>query len=286
MAFSLSFPTFNQVAKGQHKHGKKGATVRASRWNRHHKDGGCTRFKNALRKYGRDAFEWYILDRLPSSDVNAEEIRLISPEGYNTKSPNGYNLDKGGAGLFKSSRGTKARWATPGFKEKMSIIHKEVSSRPEVKASRSKGIKAAWARDEYRTKTIKSMEVAQNRPDVKARVGAASKKTWNNMAYKVKMSSIRKDTWMREGYTDKMSTAQKKRFTNVEYKEKHSMYMKSMRNSESVKQKRRATILKKREAVLNACTSAIERKKKLRQYHKTDQQAQRVLCKKCVSSMD
>jgi len=58
-------------------------------------------FKQALRKYGTDNFKWEILeDCFSKEECCKREIFYISK--YNTISPNGYNLTKGGNGGVQS----------------------------------------------------------------------------------------------------------------------------------------------------------------------------------------
>jgi group I intron endonuclease len=58
-------------------------------------------FKSAIRKYGIDSFEWEILENCSSiEDCCDKEIYYINE--YNTISPNGYNLTKGGNGGIQS----------------------------------------------------------------------------------------------------------------------------------------------------------------------------------------
>lgn len=54
-------------------------------------------FHKAIRKYGSQSFEWFIVDIADSLDIlNEKEIYWISY--FNTKIPNGYNITDGGDG--------------------------------------------------------------------------------------------------------------------------------------------------------------------------------------------
>lgn len=54
-------------------------------------------FPRALRKYGRDAFDFSVIDRAETKDeLNEKEIYWIAH--YGSMHPNGYNLTKGGEG--------------------------------------------------------------------------------------------------------------------------------------------------------------------------------------------
>lgn len=63
-------------------------------------------FKQALRKYGIDNFEWDILEQCSSKEECCiKEIYYINQ--YNTISPNGYNLTEGGNGGIQSEETRK-----------------------------------------------------------------------------------------------------------------------------------------------------------------------------------
>jgi hypothetical protein len=55
---------------------------------------GCTAFYNAIRIYGPDDIEWEILIKCDIDELDYYELLMI--ETYDTLSPNGYNLIKGG----------------------------------------------------------------------------------------------------------------------------------------------------------------------------------------------
>lgn len=61
----------------------------------------CYAFHSALVKYGRDAFEWTVIDTSDNmDDLNILEVLYI--EHYNSLSPNGYNLRTGGESSIPS----------------------------------------------------------------------------------------------------------------------------------------------------------------------------------------
>ena len=76
---------------GQHKHIKEEVTLDKS----YH--GSGTIFKNALEKYGEENFTYELIDSAESpEELNEKEIYWIN--FYNSLTPNGYNLTKGGLG--------------------------------------------------------------------------------------------------------------------------------------------------------------------------------------------
>jgi group I intron endonuclease len=92
-------------------------------------------FKQALRKYGIDNFQWEVLEECSTKkECFEKEIFYISK--YNTISPNGYNLTKGGNGGLQSeetklkiSESVKKYWNT--HKDKNSLINASKENRKE-----------------------------------------------------------------------------------------------------------------------------------------------------------
>lgn len=98
-------------------------------------------FKQAIRKYGIDNFNWEILERCSSIEECCEkEIYFINK--YNTISPNGYNLTKGGNGGIASevtkskiSNSVKKYWSS---NKSLNILVKA------TKEDRSSWAKKSW----------------------------------------------------------------------------------------------------------------------------------------------
>ena len=62
---------------------------------------GCRKVQNAIKKYGKDAFEFTVLEECETLDqLNEREVHWIKE--LNTLSPNGYNLDSGGKNKIPS----------------------------------------------------------------------------------------------------------------------------------------------------------------------------------------
>lgn len=60
--------------------------------------GGCTYLNSAIRKYGKESFNVELIMNCSLDDADEFEIKYIAE--YNTMSPNGYNLTKGGKGTI------------------------------------------------------------------------------------------------------------------------------------------------------------------------------------------
>jgi group I intron endonuclease len=88
------------IYKITHKESKKsyiGQTVKdlEERWREHlKKTSNCRYLSHALKKYGKDAFEFKLICVCFDEDLNWYEIDYMKK--YNTISPNGYNLREGG----------------------------------------------------------------------------------------------------------------------------------------------------------------------------------------------
>ncbi len=70
-----------------------------SRWKQHinkAKSGTNTALYNAIRKYGKDNFKFYILKKCNKNELSDLEIMYIKK--YNTKAPRGYNMTDDGEG--------------------------------------------------------------------------------------------------------------------------------------------------------------------------------------------
>ena len=83
----------------------------------------------AIRKYGKDAFEWVVLCVCCVDFLYDEEVWQI--RAHKTLVPNGYNMTSGGDGVLgcvfseetrkKMSESGKKRWAVPGERFAMSL---------------------------------------------------------------------------------------------------------------------------------------------------------------------
>ena len=72
-----------------------------NRWKKHLQNanrGINTILYNAIRKYGKDSFKFYIVQKCDRNELSELEIKYISE--YNTKSPCGYNMTDGGEGTI------------------------------------------------------------------------------------------------------------------------------------------------------------------------------------------
>lgn len=90
-----------------------GKTVKAlpKRISEHYsaaKKGSIYFFHNAIRKYGRESFEWTLLFENDDDD-KLSEIEIGCIKLSNTQWPNGYNLTSGGEGMANPSDNTREK---------------------------------------------------------------------------------------------------------------------------------------------------------------------------------
>lgn len=177
-----------------------GATSRSlkHRWQGHVRDARCQRRKTAIaeaiREHGHDAFEIVVLETHDTREAAALREREMILE-YNTLSPDGYNLDRGGEMLggytrvpeirAKLSAAARRRWLggkhnpmnLPEVRAKHRAAVKIAMNRPDVKIKLSAARKTAWA-DLERLAKISGENNPAKRADVKAKMSAAMKIAW------------------------------------------------------------------------------------------------------------
>jgi hypothetical protein len=153
-----------RIYVGKHVHGKRGRSVRFSRWKRHERgQGGAKLLHRAICKYGASAIWWAVIDRVPEATVSEREKQWVVT--LNALGRHGLNLHEGGeggchtashranikAGLARAD--VKSRIATTNStdetRKKRRIAAKEVANRSSVRDKRARTIAvkcqdAAW----------------------------------------------------------------------------------------------------------------------------------------------
>lgn len=274
---------------GLHSHGKGGQSAYRVRWKKHAIGKEYTKFKNGMKKWGHLAFVWLILDRVPCCFLADTEIATIAKLD---SIKNGYNTSVGGAGTPRLISGLEAiraanrdpekrqkqrdialdKWKDPSFKERQTASRKRAWTKPERKEAASTAQKALWT-PEHRAMMSAKRVVSNAQPETKKKIGDASKRAWEAEGHHEKMCQIRQEAYKGEAGAARKDAASgwfKKMWKGDEYRDKKTKEINVWRNSDSVRAQRRATILKKREVTLSKCTTESERKKKIRQWKKTD----------------
>lgn len=155
---------------GKHEHGTIGQSTHKARWMVHGQPSVSNRksmsyIGNAIRKYGRSSFSWFILEHVSDDLVSEREAFWISHDGLDTLAPNGYNL-------AKSDKRGKVSAET---RQRMSDAAKEVAQRPgRVEMLRARGkrqFETQEARDEAseRLKTLFANRTEEEKEENKKR---------------------------------------------------------------------------------------------------------------------
>lgn len=216
---------------GQHAHGKSGRSAQ-KRLGAHFRAKGHSHLYNAIRKYGRSAFECLILDHCEEGDLNEQEIFFVAH--LNTQYPNGYNIEKGGGGAARSERGLAALLTA--------------NRTPEKRLQCS----VPWT-SERRERCIPNMKVAQNRPDVKL---ANSEKS---IAH-----------WETPGAREAQGKRAIEWFKVPENTAAISETRKALWATDDHKRRRWAGVLKRRQIALDKCSTDEEREKLRRRHGHAD----------------
>lgn len=180
--------------------------------------GGRWHFPNAIRKYGPEAFEHFVLEVCKTlEEANAAEKRWIAH--FDTRNPlSGFNLAEGGQHtphpirknpwddpvyrakqlarsldyLHNSATYSKMKATvnTPEFKAKQSATSREIHSRPEVKAKLSAAAKGHVKTAETRAKMSANMTGHVTSQETRAKIGAKSAGRKHSAESKAKMSEV------------------------------------------------------------------------------------------------
>jgi group I intron endonuclease len=159
------------------------------RWSEHpRRDSHVGR---ALRKYGKDAFEFAVLCECTEAELHGLEARWIKELECTTK---GFNKSTGGvqprlvqASRHKISVAQKARWAAE--PERLAAATRAALQRPEVRAKIAGSVSRAFkALPEAKQQVLRDKLAARIRqPEVLAKIGAATRARWQDPAIRDKM---------------------------------------------------------------------------------------------------
>ena len=102
-----------------------------------------THFHRAIKKYGKDNFEWKIVETYPTYEEALEGEKFYIKK-YKTINPHGYNLTYGGSGIIpceivrqKISQSNKAYFSDPANRKKTSDATKKFFENPENRKKHS-----------------------------------------------------------------------------------------------------------------------------------------------------
>jgi len=105
-------------------------------------------FHNAIRKYGKEFFDWEILCEC-SSKEEMDEREMFYIKEHNTMTPNGYNMTVGGEGVWGYKHTEEAR-------KKMSLLNKGKIVSEETRKKMSIAFTGRFVSEETRKKMSES----------------------------------------------------------------------------------------------------------------------------------
>lgn len=192
-----------------------------------------TKLYRAFQKYGRESFDFEIIEKCSEDKLNEREIFWIA---FYDSVKNGYNLTYGGEGGKKSEE-TKQRMSEAQKisqnsdymkklkSERMSgennpMFGKEVSL--ETKEKISNKSKEMWRSDGFRDKHTTAMDILRSDESYRMRLSEGIKKSYeNNPEYREKISKAMKGRIMTEEHKSKIGQANVRRFSNPDARKAH-----------------------------------------------------------------
>ena len=158
-----------------------------ARWRQHCSlHSGCRVIKNAILKYGIDAFS---IEKIAIAESQSEldilEQFWISK--LNTISPNGYNLSSGGNGAGKMSDESKEIMRALAKRPHRLVQFNEMINNPDVIAKQTAGKIERWADPSNKKRYGAAIKISLNKPDVKERRSIAMREAWSKPENKMKL---------------------------------------------------------------------------------------------------
>ena len=272
-----------KVYVGKHSHATDGKSMWQSRAQKHFKpvQSVKTHWANAMRKYGKDSFECYIIWHGPESEVDKNERFWISPSGLHSIQDNGgwgYNHREGGEGGKNSKSAVekiKTTMATAESRALRSAISKKQYKREQLlgmkslkdrhrefienetveqnserrrKISQSKSFdqrsgqsSALWRDDGYRKKVSAAIRTHRSTEMAKSKMSDQAKRQWSNPSSRKRMMNAMKKRSTKP-YGDTMS-ASKRAISDAKNAElmKNMSHEEKLRFQEKIEKTRRAT---------------------------------------------
>jgi len=153
-------------------------------------------FYYAVKKYGWENIKHEVLyEGLSQEEAKQKEIELI--DYYDSTNPkNGYNVSPGGDVVsdktkIKIGEISKAKWADPKYKSRLTIKIKEFTSTEKFKKAAVKRSRERWEDPEYRERTVENMQGRLQSEEQKEhyRIAATGRKLTNETKAKVGQAS-------------------------------------------------------------------------------------------------
>jgi group I intron endonuclease len=204
-----------------------GQTFRSpeKRWREHKNDALKTDSRYplhlAIRKYGWDSFDAFVLWSGPATDTNDIERHLI--RGFGALSPFGYNLREGG---------TEGRGVSDETRQKLSDVRKElwkdqryrnqrkiVMSSPEYRNSQAEVLRKIWSDPELRQRAAEGSKRNWENPEIKEKILKGMREVCSNPEYRKTLSKAQKSAWDNEQIREKRMKGIEKMWDNPSFKE-------------------------------------------------------------------
>jgi hypothetical protein len=185
----------------------------------------CTYLNNAIRLYGKDAFEISLITTCLKSDLDALEEHYITE--YNTLYPNGYNLTKGGK-VFKTITTDDIEETYPLNTpiKRGGCAHRTLETRTKM----SQRLKELMGTDEARLDQMKRSQKQHSENKLRKFNGMAIDS--NNLdKYISVINSDKHSQYIRVSIAGKRTTFVGKYETIEQLKEKAIMFLKSINSS-------------------------------------------------------
>ena len=144
-------------------------------------------FANAIRKYGKAAFEHTVI-QVCFSKEQADAAEKFAIWFFCTRDLDfGFNIAVGGQG--KPNPSPKNPWLVPGFREKVSVSTKLAAAKPESKKLRSHISKGLWSDPEFREKNLAATLATRKDPEVRVRMSAGMRKRYEDPLERAKSAA-------------------------------------------------------------------------------------------------
>lgn len=181
----------------------------------------------AIRKYGPENIK---VETLASADdwafLGDMEIKAIAEHG--TYSPSGYNLTRGGEGMFdlclesrlKKSAALVGRVISPESRKKISEAAVKQMQDPEMRKRLSLMAKERRLTDETKAKISRASKIALSSDAVRKKISEGTRIGQDSPAVRARMRERSSEMWAKEGARTTHAAKIKAKWDNPEWREK------------------------------------------------------------------
>jgi hypothetical protein len=223
--------------------------VKAARWTPHETGKSkCTLINNAVKKWGKSNFSWFVMEIVDVSELNARECHWVA--ALNSMKPNGYNLKTAGDVVKHDQQSI----------EKMKVTR----NTPMYVAALKKRRQAEW--EENKDRFVAAMTLGKQSDEARLNMSVAQTSVWQRKSKRElddfvdahrKAAASKRERELDSCTTTEEVHATKKRFARMD---KQLVYKAKVKSGELVPTRRKNTD-SKRNARLKACKTEEERMK-------------------------